>query len=409
MINEKSLKSVETARFSREFCKPLYASYCFSQIPQTVLSLFSSQTESLPQDTLQPGPFDQVIVILLDAFGWRFFNKFREEIPSLEQLIDEAVVSKLTSMFPSTTAAHITCLNTGLTPGKSGIYEWFMYEPKLDQIIAPLLFATAGDHKPDSLRLDPKKLYPSNTLYHQLEHLGVSSFAFQPKNIANSVYSNTVLNGAEVIGYHRTKEAFEKLLNLIHPQSYTYFYYPDIDSIGHRRGVHSSEFSSAINGVFSDILELYQKLPRKTAFIITADHGMVEIDPETTYYLNQNVPNIEKYLQFGQDRKPLIPAGSCRDFFLHVQDMYLSELKDILEHFLKGKAEVYLTQNLVDLGFFGSISEKFTERVGNLVILPYAQESVWWYEKGRFEQNFYAAHGGLTREEMEIPFIFLAK
>jgi hypothetical protein len=45
--------------------------------------------------------------------------------------------------------------------------------------------------------------------------------------------------------------------------------------------------------------------------------------------------------------------------------------------------------------------------VGNLVILPYEHEAIWWYEKGRFEQHFYAAHGGLTRKEMETIFLFL--
>ena len=40
-------------------------------------------------------------------------------------------------------------------------------------------------------------------------------------------------------------------------------------------------------------------------------------------------------------------------------------------------------------------------RVGNLVILPHAHETVWWYEAGRFEQKFYGSHGGLSREEME--------
>ncbi len=45
--------------------------------------------------------------------------------------------------------------------------------------------------------------------------------------------------------------------------------------------------------------------------------------------------------------------------------------------------------------------------MGNLVILAYKGESVWWYQKNRFEQKFYGHHGGLTKEEMEIPLILL--
>ena len=40
-------------------------------------------------------------------------------------------------------------------------------------------------------------------------------------------------------------------------------------------------------------------------------------------------------------------------------------------------------------------------RAGNLVILPYRYESVWWYEKNKFEMRFYGHHGGLTPQEME--------
>ena len=51
----------------------------------------------------------------------------------------------------------------------------------------------------------------------------------------------------------------------------------------------------------------------------------------------------------------------------------------------------------------GPVAEVFRRRVGNLVVLPYAGESVYWYEKDRFEQKHYGHHGGLTRAEMEIP------
>ena len=63
---------------------------------------------------------------------------------------------------------------------------------------------------------------------------------------------------------------------------------------------------------------------------------------------------------------------------------------------------------LLPFGFFGhSVSENLRSRIGNLVILPYYGESVWWYEKNRFDQNMLGHHGGLTREEMEIPLLAL--
>ena len=34
-----------------------------------------------------------------------------------------------------------------------------------------------------------------------------------------------------------------------------------------------------------------------------------------------------------------------------------------------------------------------------LVVLPFAGESVWWYEKDKFEMTKHGAHGGLTPDE----------
>jgi hypothetical protein len=69
---------------------------------------------------------------------------------------------------------------------------------------------------------------------------------------------------------------------------------------------------------------------------------------------------------------------------------------------LDGKADVVQTQDLIAEGFFGDdVSERFLERVGNVVILPYRYESVWWYEKDRFDMQFLGHHGGLTPQEME--------
>lgn len=409
MINEKSLLAVKNAVFKSSFCRPLYSTYSFAKIPKTIFSLFKETSEGLPEDCFVPGAYDQVIFLFIDGFGWHFFEKYKKSFEILERFEKEGIASKITSLFPSTTAAHVTCIHTDLTPNQTGVYEWFIYEPSLNDIIAPLPFSYAGEKKVETLPLDPKNLFPTETIYQKLAPLGITSHIFQPEAIAHSTYSKAILQGAHIHGYSNPEEGLNHLLQCIQPKTYCYFYYGDIDSAGHRKGIYTEEFSSAVERIFTCIKDFYPKIPPRTALILTADHGMTPVDPKKTYYLNKKVPNIEKHLVFGKRKKPLAPAGSCRDFFLHVQPEYLHELKEILEQFLAERALVFLTSELIEQGFFGSgpPSEKFLSRVGNLVILPYKEEGIWWYEKGRFEQNFYGAHGGLTREEMEIPFLFM--
>jgi hypothetical protein len=79
-----------------------------------------------------------------------------------------------------------------------------------------------------------------------------------------------------------------------------------------------------------------------------------------------------------------------------------------LREALAGRAEVHATEDLAARGFFGDspVSERFLARVGNLVVLPYANQGVWWLEPGHADTKV-SSHGGLTPEEMDIPLFVL--
>src|SRR5207245_10092503 len=97
------------------------------------------------------------------------------------------------------------------------------------------------------------------------------------------------------------------------------------------------------------------------------------------------------------------------DLVLQVKEEFLDEAFANLQKHVEGRAEVYKTADLIAQHFFGSQepSREFLSRVGNVVILPYQSESAWWYEEGIFAMRFLAHHGGLTPEEVEIPFMVL--
>ncbi len=419
MLNQHALAAVQNSSFGPRFCKPLYDSYCFSRIPATLKTLLTGQPDrGLPRDAVIGEEYDIVVLFLIDGFGWRFFEKYADRYPALTRFLEQGIATKITSQFPSTTAAHVTCINTGLEVGQSGVYEWFYYEPKLDRMIAPLLFSFAGDKALGSLKttgISPQELYPTHTLYEDLRTAGIPSFVLQLASIADSPYSEVMFKGAHPLPYRDYSQALSTLTHLCNTEekAYIYLYFGDVDAAGHRHGLDSAEFAQAVDLCWKGIEEqFFQKItPRqkKIACIAVADHGMISIDPKTTVYLNKEFSELKSRLKTNRQGQPLVPAGSCRDFFLHIEEDYLDETVEILPHFLEGRAAVYKTQTLIDERFFGAMppSELFLERVGNAVILPYEGEGVWWYEKQRFEQHFYGAHGGLTRGEMETIFLFL--
>lgn len=420
MINSDSLDALRAAQWTEHFKRPLYKSYAFSEISHSVLHLLTGQsTLTLPIEAIGEYQRPEVLVLfLIDGFGWCFFEKYFQEYPFLSRFEKEGRVSKISAQFPSTTAAHITSLCTGLSVGETGIYEWFQYEPCVDRIITPLTFSFGGDHEPGTLKkagLAPEELFPFITVYDQLKNHKIDSYVIQHENICHSPYSHTLFRSAHLIGYRSFSEGLEKAVEICkaphaHP-IYLFIYFGDIDAAGHRHGSCSKPFNDAVHHCWQSIEQSFYKplaaCQKRIALIATADHGMVDIDPRTTFLLNKELPQLSSVFKVNRQGNPIVPAGSCRDFFLHIKDEHLHETKELLLRQLKGKCEVFLVSDLIKEGFFDLPSSRFLERVGNLVILPYAGESVWWYEKNRYKQNFYGAHGGLTPEEMESMFLYL--
>jgi predicted AlkP superfamily pyrophosphatase or phosphodiesterase len=416
MIHEGSVAAVNGSRLNDRFVKPLYDTFGFAQIPQFVRAALGagdrmSMPFDMPADLVQAN--DRVVLFFVDAFGWRFFNRHLDRSPFLRRMADEGTVFKLTSQFPSTTAAHVTTIHTGMPVGQHGVHEWFYYEPQLDALIAPLLFSFAGDKQRDTLAqtgVTPAMLYPQQNIYHDLQQHGVESYIFQHQSYAASPFTRLVTNGATTVPYRTLPQALATLGLLFERQqrpSYYFVYVDTIDALGHQYGPESPHFLAESEAFLLIMEHLFHRqlsrAPGRTLFMMTADHGQVAIDPATAIYLNLRFPQIIPWLKTSAAGRPLAPAGSNRDMFLYIRDAHVEEAQAFLAQALAGRAEVYRTADLIAQGFFGSQppSERFLSRVGNLVILPYAGESVWWYEKDVFEQNFYGNHGGLTPEEME--------
>jgi predicted AlkP superfamily pyrophosphatase or phosphodiesterase len=417
MINQEAVDAVAAARFGERFVRPLYESYCFARLPQTIESLLTGAvTPGLPPAATAglPGRCETVILIFLDAFGWRYFAPRAERYPFLRRFIESGVVSPLTTMFPSTTAAHVTSINTGLTPAASGVFEWFYYEPLQDAIIAPLLFSYAGDRGRETLAaegVNPRDLLPRSTLYERLGTSGVRSTIIQHRNYVASSYTRAVCVGADLVPYRTVPEALTALTQRLKTQpgsAYYYLYLDMIDAAAHVYGPDSPFVDAEIDLTLTALDRLLhpalQAMRGDIALLLIADHGQIAIDPQTTISLNRLLPELVQATRTSASGRLLVPAGSRRDMFLYIRDERLDDIYAGLTHALKGRAEVHRTADLIAAGMFGGApSQTFLGRVGNLVVLPYEGESVWWdfAEHGKFESTYLGSHGGLTRDEAE--------
>ena len=342
----------------------------------------------------------RVVLVYFDAFGWRFLERHGDH-----PLFAGAAVERWSACFPSTTTVHSTTIHSGLTLGEHGLYEWNVFEPRLNRLVTPLWFCFAGDDRPGSLvdaGFTAHDLFPEQTLYHRL--LPVPSYVAMPAGIARSQTSRVLLQDATVLPFEENGEGLASLCAALaaEERGYGSIYFGDADSLMHMAGPDASEVATLIDEHLSAIAAA--PWPEGTLVLLTADHGMEGISPERTTYVNVVWPELAEHLALGADGKPLAPAGSCRDLFLHVLPERLDEVESRLADLLADVAEVRKVEALLAEGLFGpNITDALTSRLANLVVLPAAGEAAYWLEQGRFEQRFHGQHGGLSANEMEIP------
>jgi hypothetical protein len=422
MIVDELEQTIVESQQRGEFIYPFYPKYCFSNIPSTILDLFGIQTRRprLPPELYENAGYledaSKIVLLVIDAFGYHQWLRSYRDYSFFDTLSQKGILLPLTSVFPSTTAAALTTLNTGLTPQEHAVHEWYVYLKEIDMIIKTLPFTPLGGEGQDellALGIDPTILYEGNTVYQTLAHEGVQSFTLVKASYAHSCYSTLIHQGSTIIPFFNHADLVVRLRKLLEDEegpAYIYAYVDDLDIIEHIYGPYTDEYSSqlsllsyALQGEFLGKLE--KRAAQDTLLLVTSDHGQVNIAPNETIYLN-NFPELEQAFLKGTKGNRVLPTGSARDVFLHVEADKRGDMQWFLSDKLAGKAQVMSTKEAIELELFGmgKPSKEFFDRVGDLLILPYNNHTVWYeHVKGK-KLHFLGYHGGLTKEEMLVPF-----
>lgn len=252
-------------------------------------------------------------------------------------------------------------------------------------------------------------LFSGTSLYARLGDHGIASHALLRDKYAGSAYNSVAQVGAKIVRYSSAPDMLVHLrqrLATAKGQSYFYVYWDEVDHLSHVYEPHSEPYLAELNGL-SHLLqtEFLDKVDRKTAeetvLLVTADHGHVVMKPEETLYLNE-WPEVTSALATSPAGKTIHPWGNTRDVFLKIRDETVEETIAFLSDKLAGKARVVRSQKEADKGLFGIGHEhpQFRKRIGNVLILPYENFTVWYQHPGQEKSKHRGMHGGLSREEM---------
>jgi predicted AlkP superfamily pyrophosphatase or phosphodiesterase len=413
---------IEKEKREGDFFYPFYEKYCFSNIPSTILKFFDIKTDrtmlpsKLHGERKEIEGTNKLILLIIDGFGFNQWLDYQKQHEFLAKLTHRGVICPITTVFPSTTANAITTINTGLTPQEHGLLEWYLYFREINMIINTVQFKPLGSKRQDELLekgVNPKMLYDGNTIYQKLKKEDVKTFTFINEANAHSAYSKLIFKGSTTKSAINTSDLIVKLRKHLEKEkgpAYYYVYLGSLDSIEHKYGPHTEEYRAELSSItFQLEKELIKKIDNRTAkessLIITADHGQLNINPRETIYLNKYRKLVQNF-QKSSDSNVILPTGSPRDVFLHVKPSKIDETCEFLSQKLGEKAVIMKTEEEIERGLFGNgePNEEFIARVGNLLILPHKNHTIWYkHPKGR-KFDLLGHHGGLSIEEMLVPF-----
>ncbi len=422
MILDGVMEEIEKEKREGDFIYPFYEEYCFSNIPFTILKFFGIKTErtmlpsKLSGERTEFEGTGKLILLIIDGFGYDQWLHYHKQHEFLDKLTKRGVVSPITTVFPTTTANAITTINTGLTPQEHGLIEWYVYFREIDMIINTVHFKPLGSKRQDELLemdVNPKILYDGNTIYQTLKKEDIKTFTYINEEDAHSVYSKLMFKGSTIKHAINTSDLITKLRKNLGKEkgpAYHYVYLGSLDSIEHKHGPHTKEYHAELSSISSLLKkELIEKIDKKTAkeslLIVTADHGQLNVNPGKTIYLNRYQKLVQN-LQKSPEGNVILPTGSPRDVFLHVQPDKVHEIREYLSQKLGEKAVIMDTKEEIERGLFGKGEPRteFIDRVGNLLILPKKNHTIWYKHPNGRKFDLLGHHGGLSREEMLVPF-----
>jgi hypothetical protein len=412
------VEKIETPATNQGFIYPDYKKNCISNIPATIQNLFQTQKTQGPLTSrlkIDQKGINKVVLLVVDGFGFNQFLKYRRQNKFLNSLTEAGEVFPLTSVYPSQTTNALTTLNTGLTPQEHGLFEYFIYLKEVG-VINALRFERIGGKAKSKLAeqgYDPKLMFSGENIQQKLDKQGISTFTHMNQSNATNACTELVFEGSSIVSAYKNSDNIVKLRKQIEQtrgSAYFFVHLETLDTISHEYGPESEEYVAELQTI-SYLLqnELVEKISpqaaKETLLLMTADHGGVQVNLDKAVYLGlDSDPLINA--QTGLDHKKILPTGSPRDVFLHIKDQKLQQTKQALQTEIGDKAQILETKQAADCGLFGlgKTSEAFLERTGNLLIVPYGRETVWFEHRSGRRINLLGQHGGLHPDEMLVPF-----
>jgi hypothetical protein len=337
-------------------------------------------------------PVTSAVVFVVDGLGAANLAARRGHARFLADRMHRG--AQALTVFPSTTAAALTSLLTGVGPGEHGIVGYRVRVPGTTTAPNQLKgWETDG--------LDPRVWQRAQPLMEREAARGRPCFVVSRREYIGSGFTAATLRGAEVVGVDDLEERMDVAADLAarHPGALVYLYAPDLDSAGHRHGWESDAWASSLERVDAAAQRLAAALDRGTGVLLTADHGMVDVPPHRQVLVGQGSALWDGVSLVG---------GEPRLLHLYAEDDRAQAVHAAWSAAESERAWVLSRAEAVAAGLFGPVAPEVIPRIGNVLVA--ARTAVAYYDdrlEDKGPQRMIGQHGSLTVEERVVPLVRL--
>lgn len=376
-----------------------------------------------------------IVMVLVDGLGWQMLRERAGHTPNLRRLLADS--DYLHTCAPSTTAAALTTLATGVYPGAHAMVGYAVRDPLLRGHLGAGHVPGPGDvfdlitfknssHDPLTWQSVPTLIERANAKANAGCGPQLGAVSIGRSKFAGSGLSLAAWRGFKHIGVDALDQRpYQAYRAIKEGAKLVYLYVGELDHAGHNHGWHSDKWLEALEALDAMVGQLFRRLPAGTRIVLTSDHGMVDTD-------RHHRIDLAKEKELAKD--VVAVAGESRFLQLYVADgaanaraasgpargaagtqaaggvVENSGREELAQSVAKRWAE-FLGDRAIWVGtdpapLMGPLSPGARTAVGDVLV---ALNDNWTVVDSRV-QSFHATqligvHGSLTPVELEVPLI----
>ena len=349
-------------------------------------SIYPPLKELSPQE-LKKNP--TICLIIIDGLAYYYLKKQKNSF------LRKHIRAKLTSVFPSTTACAMTAIYTGVPPQQHGLTGWFMYFKELGAVALPLPYVYRSG---PPLRIHPQFLYSVPGIYAKMRKKPISIL---PAKVVGSPYNWFHMRKAHVYSYRTMNEFIKRIAHTTKKpgKKIVTAYWPSVDSLSHDHGIGSKK----VEKHFRELDEKLRKLITKSkdvVFIISADHGMIDLGKKENLWLDK-FPKFAECFAQPLSMDPRVVACYINS---DKEKQFKEEAKKLKRYFRLAKPETLIKQ-----GYFGrgKVNPNLKDRLGDYILLMNKNYVLLDQMPGEKRHGYKGIHAGDSKEEMEVPLVVI--